>query len=409
MGMKIEVTQEYTIKDLIDEYENLGSEGVYALSSKLEVRPPYQREQIYGQGNDKDSKVIDSVLNGYPIGLMYWCKKEDGTFECLDGQQRIISICEFVKDRVRVTINGNIKKYGDLKSDRSPLVDKFLNYKLLVAICDTQDYEEKINWFERINVSGEPLNNQEMRNAIYAGSWTTEAKKYFSKDKCTAWHRTTKAYGNLMGNKEKTRQLWLEQVIKWKIEYDGGDLTDEDSAIKKYMLEHRKNPTADDLINYFEEMVDWVKRNFKYRKMMEKVDWGTLYNKYHDIELNKSKTDEFIEQIEKNAKADGITAPYGIYEFVFDGSEKHLQERAFPEEIKKMKWDIQNHKCAICGEDLDFKDCAGDHIVPWSLGGTTTLANCQALCVNCNSIKSNKWTKQAKEMANALRTKVNTN
>ena len=133
-----------------------------------------------------------------------------------------------------------------------------------------------------------------MRNVIYAGTWTTDAKKYFSKDECTAWHRTTKAYGNWMGNKEKTRQLWLDPVIKWKIGYDGRDLSDENSAIKKYMLDHIKNPTADDLINYFEEMVDWVKRNFKYRKMMEKVDWGTWYNKYHDIELNKSKTDDFI-------------------------------------------------------------------------------------------------------------------
>lgn len=405
--MNIKIVREYTIRDLIAGYQNLGPDGVYALGGALEVRPPYQREQVYGIGNNKDEKVIDSILSGgndgYPIGLMYWCRKDDGSFECLDGQQRIISICEFSKDKVRVTINDNIKKFGDLKADKSPLVEKFLNYKLLVAICETSDYNEKIDWFERINIAGEPLNKQEMRNAVYAGPWATDAKRYFSKDKCTAWHRTNKAFGNIMGNREMTRQLWLEQVILWKVEYDGLDVSDKDAAIKSYMLDHRKNPNANDLIDYFEEMVEWIKRNFTYRKMMEKVDWGHLYNQYHDVELNKSEVKDFIDKLEKNAKDDGITNISGVYEFVFDGDSRHLSERAFSDDIKLAKWDEQNHKCAVCGEDYDIKDLAGDHIIPWSKGGRTVLSNCQLLCATCNGIKSNKWTKEAKEMAEQLK------
>jgi len=403
--MDIRIEKEITIKDLIKDYQNLGQDGVYAYNNDLEVRPPYQREYVY-KGTGKDSAVIDSIVKGYPIGLMYWCIKEDGTYECLDGQQRIISICEFVKNSVLISVDGNPTDYASLVASKSEIINRFLNYKLLIAIC-TGTADEKLKWFERINTAGEPLTPQEMRNAIYSGPWVTAAKKYFSHLKCTAWHRTEKHFGKIMSSGLRIdRQEWLEQVIEWKAEFDGYDNSDKNEMIKQYMVKHRWENEADDLIDYFEEMVDWIKDNFKYKPLMEKCNWGYLYNKYHNINLKKVETDKIINDLIANAKNDGITHPKGIYEYVFDGDLRHLSDRAFPKEIKKAKWDIQNHKCAVCSEEFDFDDMVGDHILPWSKGGTTTIENCQMLCTTCNAIKTNKMTIEAKNNVDKLKVKV---
>lgn len=402
--MKINITTDITIKELIENYQNFKIDGVYAFNNKLEVRPPYQREFIYEP--PQQVALIDSILHNYPIGLIYWCKKDDGTYECLDGQQRIISICEFAQNSTIINIDGKSQNYQSLKNANSPYIDTFLNYKLIVAICEGTN-SEKLDWFETINIAGKPLTAQELRNAIYSGPWITAAKKYFSHDKCTAWHRTTKTYGNLIDEKRKIeRQEWLEQILIWKIEHDNIDTSNIDKAICDYMLSHKDNTNADDLISYFEDMVSWVKRNFKYKDLMKKCNWGNLYNKYKNIDLKLIDTDIIINDLIKNAKNDGITNPKGIYEYIFDGNLSHLSDRAFPKEIKQEVWDLQDHKCAVCKEEFDFEDMAGDHILPWSKGGTTTIKNCQMLCTSCNSIKSNKLSKEAKDQVQNLRLKV---
>lgn len=399
--MNIEIVRDVTVGDLVAGYRNLDLDGVYAYSGKLEVRPPYQREFCYDQS--KQVAVIDSVMHKYPLGLMYFCRKEDGTLECLDGQQRIISLCEFTKNRTIINVDGNSRNYQSLLESNSDLIEAFLAQPLIIAICEGTN-EEKLDWFERINTVGEPLTHQELRNAIYTGPWVTDAKRYFSHEKCAAWHRTEKTYGAIFGNSlSRIRQEWLEQVILWKCEWDGQQTSDKDKAIKDYMVAHQHLDDAEDLTAYFEDMVDWIKRNFKYKKLMEKVDWGHLYNLYHDVDLKKSETDAYIDELIANAKKDGITNPKGIYEYVFDGELRHLSDRAFPAEIKRTRWDLQGHKCALCAEDLALEDAAGDHIYPWSQGGTTTIDNCQCLCVACNTKKAAKLTKEAKERADALR------
>lgn len=403
--MNIIINTEISIRDIIENYKNLGMDGVYAFNDELEVRPPYQREYVYA-GTGKDVAVIDSIIHEYPIGMIYWCKKDDGSYECLDGQQRIISICEFAKNRIIIDVNGNTQNYESLKNSNSNLIDTFLNYKLIIAICEGT-CDEKLAWFERINTSGEPLTQQELRNAIYSGPWVTDAKKYFSHDKCNAWHRTTKSYGPLIDSKKRIdRQEWLEQVILWKCEFDGMDITNPDKAIKDYMVQHQYNQNVDDLIDYFENMIDWVKSNFRYNPIMIKCDWGKLYNLHHNTYLKLAETDKLITELIENAKNDGITNPKGIYQYVFDGEISHLSARAFSKEIKKAKWDIQNHKCAICENEFDFDDMVGDHILPWSKGGTTTAENCQMLCTSCNGMKSSKMTKEAKDNVLKLRVKI---
>lgn len=422
--MDINIRTDIKISDLIADYANYGVDGVYALGGNLEVRPPYQREFVYSP--EQSSAVIDSILHDYPIGIMYVCKKDDGTFECLDGQQRTISICEFYKNKVMVDIDGNKQTYSSLETNGSDKIKQFLDYELIVAECEGTD-DEKLAWFERINTSGEPLTPQELRNAIYTGPWVIAAKKYFSHAKCAAYHKTEKNFGKLIKvdepkykkatGSECERQGWLEQVIYWKCEYDAmkkaeseqreysaKDLGDRDDAIKAYMVAHRNNPNADDLTEYFDNMVEWVKRNFKYKAMMEKCDWGHLYNLYHNIDLKQAETDAYIETLYKNAKNDGITNPIGIYEFLFDGNVSHLSDRQFTsKEMKLAKWDEQGHKCAICGQDYPFEDLAADHKLPWCKGGTTTADNLQMLCAVCNGQKTSKFVRDMKGEVIGLR------
>ena len=412
--MVINIRTDIKVKDLVAGYSNYGVDGVYALGGNLEVRPPYQREFVYD--SKQQSAVIDSILHDYPIGIMYICKKADGTYECLDGQQRTISICEFTKNAVLVNINGNSQTYSSLQTMNSQKIQDFLDYDLIIAECEGTD-DEKLEWFERINTSGEPLTPQELRNAIYSGPWVTEAKKYFSHDKCAAYHKTEKNFGKLIKVADKRydkatgsvceRQGWLEQVILWKCEYDGMDISDKDAVIKEYMALHRNNPAADDLTVYFENMVEWIKRNFKYHALMEKCDWGHLYNLYHDIDLKQAETDAYIVNLLDNAKKDGITNPIGIYEFLFDGNASHLSDRAFTsKEMKLAKWDAQGHKCAICGQDYPLEDLAADHKLPWAKGGTTTEDNLQMLCAVCNGQKTSKYIRDMQGEVIGLRVTV---
>lgn len=351
------------IKDIVEGYEDKGEEGVVAYGGKLDVRPPYQREFIY---KDKQrDEVINTINKGFPLNIMYWVCKDDGTFEILDGQQRTISICEYVQGNFSI----NYKYFHNLLDDEK---EKILNYELTVYVCTGTD-KEKLEWFKIINIAGEELTVQELRNAIYTGEWLNDAKRYFSKTNCAAYNLGSKYIkGKVL------RQDYLEKVLDWI----------SDGRIEDYMAIHQHDSTASELWLYFNNVINWVEVTFQdYRNEMQNVDWGKYYNIYKN---NKYDVKELAKKVDELMLDDDVTKKSGIYEYLLDGKEKHLQIRAFTESEKRSVYERQEGICNKCNEHFDISEMEADHITPWHEGGKTNLENCQMLCKNCNRIKSGK-------------------
>ena len=250
--MEIKFT-EISIRDLVEGYENNDENGVRAYGGLLDIRPPYQREFIYKP--EQQQAVIRTVAKDFPLNVMYWAKREDGTFEVIDGQQRTLSICEYLDGNFSVVFEGDKNPYGfsNLPADRQKQI---LDYKLTVYVC-TGSPSEKLDWFRTINIAGEKLTEQEMRNAVYAGSFVTEAKRKFSKTNCVAYQM-----GNRYLSGSCIRQDYLETVLGW---LNNGD-------IPGYMAAHQHDPNADELWLYFQNVINWVQAKFtKYRKEMKGV------------------------------------------------------------------------------------------------------------------------------------------
>ena len=361
--MKIEM-REVKISDVFNGYEDRDENGVVAYGGKLNVRPPYQREFVYKDKQRAD--VIRSVRNGFPLNVMYWAKSEDG-YEMMDGQQRTISICEFLCNNFSVDF-----KYLDTltKEERQQILD----YRLNVYVCEGTD-REKLDWFRIINIAGERLTAQEMRNAIYTGTWLTNAKKYFSKRMCSAL--IAKDYLN----GSSIRQDYLETVISWIAERDGV------KDIEEYMARHQHDKDAQEMWQYFQDVISWVNENFtNYRKEMKGLDWGIYYNHHKDKKLNP---EELEKEISRLMADDDVTKKSGIYEYLLDGQERHLSIRAFTDTQKRTQYEKQKGICPKCGKHFSFDGMEGDHIKPWSEGGQTLPENLQMLCKSCNRKKSN--------------------
>lgn len=258
--MEIEL-HEITIRELISGYQNNDEEGVFGYGGKLNIRPPYQREFVYD--TDKKRKVIESVMSKFPLNVMYWSTNDDGTFEVLDGQQRIMSICEYctTNQSFGYKFRGMECGFYTLPND---LREDMLEYKLMVYFC-YGDESEKLDWFKTINIKGLELREQEMRNAVYSGSWVSDAKRYFSKTKSPA-----KGLAGDYLDGAANRQDYLQEAIKWI----------SDGKIDSYMNQHRDKPNANELWLYFRQVIEWVKVTFpKYHKEMKGLDWGMLYRK----------------------------------------------------------------------------------------------------------------------------------
>lgn len=364
--MNIEL-KEIAIRELIDGFEDKGEEGVVGFGGKLDIRPPYQREFIY---NDKQKQaVINSVINYFPLNAMYWAVRNDGTFEIIDGQQRTMSICQYVNG----DFSYNKLYFHNLPNDKQELI---LNYKLMVYLCDGTD-SEKLEWFKTINIAGEELTEQELRNAVYAGPWVSDAKRYFSKRNCPAYR-----IGNKYLRGDCIRQKYLETVIKWICHAEGID------KIEDYMGKHQFDLNANELWLYFQNVVAWVETTFKvYRREMQAVQWGELYNIYGK---EKFDTNELEKEIAKLMEDEDVTKKSGIYYYIFTRDEKYLNIRVFSDRQKREAYERQNGICPVCGKEFDIDDMEADHIIPWSEGGQTTADNCQMLCKLCNRRKSNK-------------------
>jgi hypothetical protein len=364
--MKIEL-KEITVRDLTNGYEDNQENGVIGYGGKLDIRPPYQREFIY---KDKQREaVIDTITKDFPLNVMYWAVREDGSFEVIDGQQRTISISQFVEGDFAY----KSRYFHNLQKDEQ---EQILNYKLMVYLCSGED-SEKLEWFKTINIAGEKLTDQELRNAVYSGSWVSDAKRYFSKNGCAAY-----GLGGDYMNGVAIRQDYLETVIGWIC----GDNSDE--GIKNYMAKQQHEPNSNDLWLYFQSVINWVKAIFpKYRKEMKGIQWGFLYNKFKDQKFDHKKIEE---EITKLMQDEDVTNKKGIYEYVLTRKERFLNIRAFTDNQKREAYERQKGVCVKCGEKFELNEMEADHITPWHLGGQTSAENCQMLCKDDNRRKSGK-------------------
>jgi hypothetical protein len=362
--MNIEL-HEIPVRDVVNGYVDSAENGVVGYGGKLNIRPAFQREFIY---KDKQrDEVINTVMKGFPLNVMYWVKSDNGGYELLDGQQRTISIAQYVNGDFSVNHMG----FDNLTDTER---EQILNYKLMIYICEGTD-KEKLDWFKIINIAGEQLTAQELRNAIYTGEWLTEAKKYFSKTGCPA-HAIASDY--LKG--AAIRQDYLETAISWISARDGIEIED-------YMAKHQHDPNCNELWLYFQNVINWVKVIFpKYRKEMKGLEWGVYYNKYSQNNYDPKTLESRIAELMQD---DDVTKKSGIYEYLLDGAEKHLSIRAFTQSMARAAYERQKGVCPICGQHFEITEMQADHITPWSKGGKTTPENCQMLCAECNRRKSN--------------------
>jgi hypothetical protein len=360
--MNIEL-KEIAARELFDGFQDNAEAGVVGYGGKLDIRPPYQREFIY-KDKQRDA-VIDTVRRDYPLNVLYWAVREDGHYEVIDGQQRTLSICQYV--------NGDFSIKGlafhNLQDDQQ---QQILNYRLMIYFCSGTD-SEKLEWFKTINIAGEELTDQELRNAVYAGPWTADAKRYFSKTGCPAYGL---ASDYLKGS--PIRQEYLETAIDWHSQ----------GKIEDYMSQHQHDKNATPLWHYFQSVINWAKATFpKYRKEMKGVEWGTLFNRFQGKPFD---TDKLEKQAATLMTDEDVTRKPGIYPYVLDGDERHLNIRAFSENNKREAYERQNGTCPKCKKHFELGEMEADHIKPWREGGKTVATNCQMLCKDDNRRKSGK-------------------
>ena len=365
--MKIEL-HEITVEELTAGYQDNAEGGVVGYGGKLDIRPPYQREFIY---KDKQrNAVIDTVRKDFPLNVMYWAARDDGGYEVIDGQQRTISLCQYVKGEFSIPVAGNALAFHNLQDDQQAQI---LNYQCMVYFCEGTD-SEKLEWFKTINIAGEKLTDQELRNAVYHGSWTADAKRYFSKTGCPAF-----AIGSDYMTGAPIRQDYLETAIRWQAQ---------DKTIEEHMSQHQHDENAGELWHYFQSVIAWVKATFPTkRKEMKTVDWGPLYNQFGSKPLNPVKLEQEISRLMAD---EDVERKSGIYPYVLDRDERHLNIRAFSPNMKREAFERQGGKCVKCGQIFELDQMEGDHIKPWHEGGKTVAANCQMLCKDDNRRKSGR-------------------
>ena len=366
--MKIEL-HEITVQQLFDGFEDNAEAGVVAYGGKLDVRPPYQREFIY-KDKQRDA-VIDTVRKDYPLNVMYWAVRDSGDkgaghYEVIDGQQRTLSICQYVNGYF--SIDGMY--FHSFQDDQQKQI---LDYNLMVYFCSGTD-SEKLEWFKTINIAGEELTDQELRNAVYAGPWTADAKRYFSKNGCAAYGLASEY---MTGS--PIRQDYLETAIRWDAR---------DKTIEEYMSKHQHDENAGELWHYFQGVIAWVKATFPTkRKEMKSVDWGVLYNEFGKKTLNPAKLEKEVARLMQD---EDVQKKSGIFPYVLNGDERHLNIRAFSDNMKREAYERQEGICPKCKKHFELSEMEGDHVKPWHEGGKTNALNCQMLCKDDNRRKSGK-------------------
>ncbi|WP_026978604.1 HNH endonuclease family protein [Flavobacterium tegetincola] len=358
--MNIEL-KEITVRELTTGYKDNNENGVVGYSGRLDIRPPYQRNFVYDE--KERNAVLNTLQKDFPLNVMYWAVREDGDFEVIDGQQRTISICQYVTGDF--SIDGFY--FHSLPNDKK---EQILDYPLMVYFCSGED-SEKLDWFETINIAGKVLTKQELRNAVFSGSWVSDAKRYFSKN-------SRPKIGDEYLSGSANRQEYLETAIDWI----------SDGNIKEYMSKNQHEPNANELWLYFQSVISWIKATFpKYRKEMNGLKWGFFYNDYKDQKFDSKKLEEQITELMID---EDVQNKKGIYSYVLTGKEKHLNIRAFSDKQKREAYERQKGICTDCKQHFELNEMEADHIDPWHSGGKTITENCQMLCREDNRRKSGK-------------------
>lgn len=386
--MTTELRTDITVEEICKgfQYSKLEGKGLFGLSGKLVIQPEYQRNYIYAEAR-REAGVIDSLLKGYPIGLLYFVKAGD-RLEVLDGQQRITSVGRFVTEKFAILgSDGHERNFSSLPADKR---EKILRTKLTIYVCEGTESEIK-DWFRTINIAGIPLNEQELRNAIYSGPFVTAAKAEFSNSSNT---RLQKWKSYVKGNEK--RQEILEEALRW---VGGGD-------IDGYMQSHRFDGDINELKAHFDTVIDWAGTVFKgVESEMCGLDWGRLWNTYHGHAYDP---DDVWKRVETLYSDDFVTAKKGIFEYVLGGETdpKLLNVRVFDKATAKKAYAKQTSaarkkgvsNCPLCavGHESNraklwaFEEMEADHVSAWSRGGATDISNCQMLCRTHNRAKGNR-------------------
>lgn len=389
--MKTKLRTNITVKDICEGfvYSKLEGKGLFGLSGKLTIQPEYQRNYIYASDNGKrEIAVIDSVLKGYPIGLIYFNKVDNDKFEVLDGQQRITSLGRFVTGKFAILDeNGHPQYFSGLAANRR---EEILKTKLLIYECEGTETEIK-EWFKTINIVGVPLNDQELLNAVYSGPFVTLAKEEFSNSQnanIQKWSAYIKGTDN--------RQDFLECALDWVSKGNIGE----------YMSEHRQDTNINELKNYFNSVIDWVSGVFMdVEKEMCGLEWGRLFETYRNQPYNPQKVSEQVHQLYADPY---VKSRKGVFEYILGGltDTKLLDVRVFDDATKRTVYEKQTSEaeknntsnCPLCalGHDANktriwsLKDMDADHVTAWSKGGATNKANCEMLCKTHNRAKGNR-------------------
>ena len=358
--MKIEM-REVTVRELVDGYHDDGEGGVVGYGGGLDIRPPFQREFVYKE--KERNAVIDTISNDFPLNVMYWADRGDDKYEIIDGQQRTISIAQYIQ--------GNFSHNGlyvhNLPADKRRRIS---DYELMVYVCSGTD-SEKLEWFKTINIAGVELKDQELRNAVYAGPWLSDAKRYFSRTGCAAYQ-----IGNYYLNGTPIRQDYLETAIRWV----------SPDSIEDYMGRHQHDTDAGAVWEHFRSVIEWVEGVFTTRRRaMKGVDWGTLYDAFEDSSIDPDAVESETQRLIAD---DDVVKQSGIYPYILTRDENHLNIRAFSQAMKQRIYERQKGNCAICGDSFDISGMEADHITPWSEGGHTIEENCQMLCKKDNRRKA---------------------
>ena len=387
--MNTELRTDITVEDICKgfHYNELEGKGLYGLSGRLTIQPEYQRNYIYADGK-KDVAVIDSVLKGYPIGLIYFNKVGDDNYEVLDGQQRITSLGRFVEGVLSIIDESGIPQ--DINSIAVDKREKILKTKLLIYICEGTESEIK-EWFRTINIAGVPLKPQELLNAVFSGPFVTAAKEEFSNSQnahIQMWSHFINGTAN--------RQDFLERALDW---VSKGNISD-------YMKQHRRDDNITEQKTYFNAVLSWVNSVFPtpYDKM-KGLEWGRLYETYHKQPYDPQKVDERVAELLDDPQVENNS---GVFEYVLGGEQdtKLLNIRVFDEKIKRQVYKLQTDdaelkgisNCPYCaiGHEASktriwkLSEMDADHISAWSKGGATTIENCQMLCKTHNRAKGNR-------------------
>lgn len=388
--MNTTLRTDLTVRDICEGfmYNELEGKGLFGWSGRLTIQPEYQRNYIYADGN-KDVAVIESILNEYPLGLIYFTQVGDDCYEVLDGQQRITSIGRYITNKLAVKINGRETYFDGLDK---VLQEKIMNYPLLICICEGEEPEIK-QWFETINIAGVPLKPQELLNAIYSGRFVTAAKEVFSNSLNSNMQKW-----QCYINGDPKRQDILHTALKW--------VAKGEDSVSRYMSEHRQEDNIREMQLYFDSVIEWAKNIFgSPRSEMKGLEWGELYEKYHAVSYNQVAIRKRVSELYAD---ECVTRKRGIFEYVLGGEQNPvlLEIRLFEKSDIKTLYERQTQQatadgtsnCPMCSQMENnnrnriykFAEMDADHVSTWSKGGKTDISNCQLLCKTHNRMKGNK-------------------